>query len=225
MKRFCRIALPVILVPAVMLHFACNSNKRRTPPAAFFQKALDSVAGLGSYTVSSYPYLDSLFAKYPDADPATRFNYYGMYCGYYHTKVMDEKKALLYADSMILVTHNNPTIEEYDRKDAIANISKGDALFGLKQYNDAYQYYYLGKLAAEKSLDPCTISEYSYRLGMVMYKKASYDDAAFYFKKSFQESASCQESFGDFYRRQELLNNTALSYKKIGQNDSALRYY
>ncbi|HVX49066.1 MAG TPA: tetratricopeptide repeat-containing sensor histidine kinase [Chitinophagaceae bacterium] len=225
MKRFSKTGTPAILALWIFLFNACNHNGRHTPPAAFFQKALDSVAALGSYTSSAYPYLDSIFAAYPDADPSARFHYYGMYCGYYHTKVGNEKKALLYADSMIWITHKNPGMPDYDKNDAIANISKGDALFGLNQYNEAYQYYYLGKVAAEKSVDPCTFSEYSYRLGMVMYKKASFAEAATYFKQAFRESAACDASFPEFYRRQELLNNTALSYKKSNQPDSALVYY
>jgi len=209
----------------IITQIACKTNGRHTPPPAFFQKALDSVAGLGSYVTKAYPYLDSLFAAYPDADPSARFHYYGMYCGYYHTKVGDEKKTLLYADSMLWIVHKTPNMPDYDKNDAISNISKGDALFGLKQYNEAYQYYYLGKVAAKKSIDPCTFSEYSYRLGMVMYKKASFADAAEYFKQAFQESVSCEQSYSGFYRRQELLNNAALSYKKSGKNDSALAYY
>ncbi|HWB27854.1 MAG TPA: tetratricopeptide repeat-containing sensor histidine kinase [Chitinophagaceae bacterium] len=225
MKRFSSIVLPVIVAVCLCVFFACNLNRRHTPPAAFFQKALDSVAALGSYVTSAYPYLDSIFAEYPGADPTARFHYYGMYCGYYHTKIGDEKKTLLYADSMLWIIHKNPSMPDYDKNDAIANISKGDALFGLKQYNEAYQYYYLGKVAAEKSIDPCTFSEYSYRLGMVMYKKSSFAEAASYFKQAFNESKACPESYTEFYRRQELLNNTALSYKKSGQSDSALLYY
>lgn len=132
---------------------------------------------------------------------------------------------MVYADSLLLLVHNNPAMKDYEKLEALANISKGDILFATNEYNGAYQYYYLGKLAAEKSLDACTYSEYSYRLGMVMYKKASYTEAAVYFKQAFSESSTCKEQFSDFYRRQELLNNTALSYKKSGNNDSALLYY
>ena len=219
------IKLLLILALCILLQPGCGMNKRPTPPAAYFQKVFDSINRKDPFSTKSHFFLDSLFAANPNADPSSRFNYYSQYCGYYHVNVLDDKKALVYADSMIWVTHKNPGINDYDKKDAIANISKGDALFGLKQYTEAYQFYYLGKLAAEKSFDPCTYSEYSYRLGMVLYKKANYAEAAFYFKQAFNESAACTETFGSFYRRQELLNNTALGYKKSGQNDSALVYY
>ena len=194
-------------------------------PVAYFEKVFDSINSKAPFSSHSHHFLDSLFAANPDAAPSARFSYYAQYCGYYYVNVGDYKKALLYADSMIWVTHKNPSMPDYEKKDALANISKGDALFGLKQYNEAYQFYYLGKLAAEKSLDPCTYSEYSYRLGMVLYKKANYAEAAFYFRQGFDESEACAEDFGVFFRRQELLNNTALSYKKSGQPDSALVYY
>lgn len=215
----------MVIALCMVMYLACNTSQRHTLPAAYFQKLFDSINHNDPFSKNSHHFLDSLFAANPDADPFARFNYYSIYCGYYHINMGDDKKALLYADSMLWVTHKNPSIPDYEKKDAIANISKGDALFGLKQYNDAYQFYYLGKLAAAKSFDPCTYSEYSYRLGMVLYKKANYAEAAFYFRQGFNESEACSGDFGTFYRRQELLNNTALSYKKSGRADSALVYY
>lgn len=226
MKRYCSLLKLVSIALCLLLQPGCKQSAHTATSSAYFKQIEDSInASADPHSTRAHFLLDSLFHTNPAADPAARFSYYMQYCGYYHVNIKDDKKALVYADSMVWVVHNNPGIAEYDKKDAYANISKGDALFGLKRYNEAYQFYYLGKLAAEKTLDPCTYSEYSYRLGMVMYKKATYPDAAFYFKQAFFESAACPESFGVFYRRQELLNNTALGYKKSGQNDSALIYY
>lgn len=214
-----------LFLGCITLYTACNIDKQHTPPPEYFARIYDSVNQKYGYTENALHFLDSLFALYPKADIDTRFKYYGYSCAYYHIYKNDNKTAMVYADSLLLLVHNHPELKEYDKLDALANISKGDILFATKEYNAAYQYYYLGKVAAEKSLDPCTYSEYSYRLGMVMYKKTSYTDAAFYFKKAFTETDACKEDFSGFYRRQELLNNTALSYKKSGLSDSALAYY
>ncbi len=225
MKSFRSIIVISVLLGCMTLYIACNTNKRHTPPPAYFERILDSITQKYGFSQNALHFLDSLFILYPDADLASRFNYYGYSCAYYHVYKIDNKRAMVYADSLLLLVRNNPGMKDYDKQNALANISKGDILFASKEYNEAYQYYYLGKVAAEKSLDPCTYSEYSYRLGMVLYKKNSYADAAGYFKQSFDESNTCIENFSGFYRRQELLNNTALSYKKSGNNDSALLYY
>lgn len=228
MKRESRFRFCILFTLYVLLLSACSSINRHTPPPpAYFQKLFDSIAVKNDYSEQTHRFLDSLFAANPDADAASKYTYYNVNCGYYHTNtaVRSDKMVLLYADSMLWILHNNPGIKDYDKKDALANISKGDALYDLKEYNQAYQFYYQGKVAAEKSLDPCTYSEFSYRLGMAMYKQSNFTDAAVHFQKGFDESGACPERFGVFYRRQELLNNTALSYKKSGSNDSALMYY
>jgi len=214
-----------LLLSCIVCYMACNRDTQDTPPVAYFEKTYDSINQKFGFSDSGRRFLSVLFNKYPNADPNTRFKYYGYCCAYYYTFGISNKIAMQYADSMLLLVHNHPELKDYENKDALANISKGDILFAIKEYNAAYQYYYLGKVAAEKSLDPCTYSEYSYRLGMVMYRKTSYGEAAIYFKKAFEESGSCKEDFGLFYRRQELVNNTALSYKKSGQNDSAITWY
>lgn len=205
---------------------ACTLQPKNALPADYFLRVTDSVITQRyNYSDTSLHTLDSIFAANPSADLAARFKYYSYACGYYHQSRLNYTKALLYADSMLLLVHNNPGIKDREKLDAIANISKGDVLLSAKEYDGAYQYYYLGKLAAEKSLDACTYSEYSYRLGMVLYKKTSYTEAAVYFKKAFDESASCKNDFPVFFRRQELLSNAALSFNKSGQPDSAKLYF
>ncbi len=214
-----------MLFYATAMLTACSYQSKNTPPAAYLQHLTDSIKQRFYYTDTSLHFLDSVFAAYPSADLTARFYYYGYACGYYHLSGVNYAKALLYADSMLLLVHNNPGIKDREKLDAIANISKGDVLLSAKEYDGAYQYYYFGKRAAEKSLDACTYSEYSYRLGMVLYKKASYAEATVYFKKAFEESASCKNDFTVFYRRQELLSNIALSFNKSGQPDSAKLYF
>jgi signal transduction histidine kinase len=126
---------------------------------------------------------------------------------------------------MLELVNQRSNKEEFVSEEAIANMSKGDVLFSQEKYPQAYQYYYLAKLAAEKSLDPCTYSEYTYRLAMVLYKQSSYLKAADYFKMTFVKSENCKNDFSYFARRQEVLNNTGLSYFKANNLDSAKFYY
>lgn len=202
-----------------------NKNETQDKSVSYYTSILDSVGQQMQYSQQSFHFIDSVFAGYKGHDFSLRFKYLSFLCGYYHIGLKDENKAMAYADTMLMLVKSMADSTSYKKEEALANISKGDVLFAQKKYNDAYFYYYLGKVAAKKSLDACTYSEYSYRLAMVMYKTNNYQNAATFFKQGFNETASCDDDFRNFYRRQELLNNTALSYARNGDVDSAIRYY
>src|SRR6185503_364188 len=69
------------------------------------------------------------------------------------------------------------------------------------------------------------LSDYSYRMGMILYKMGHYKLAAGYFKESYRLSFPTRDKFADFYRNQEVLDNIALSYKHNGDLDSAMSYF
>lgn len=152
-----------------------------------------------------------------------RFKVYGFKCDIFHNRTNDPKKASLYADSMMYVVEQHK--EKYNQEYALANYSKGDVLFKAGNYDEAYTHYYQARLAGKTDLDSCTLGEYSFRLGMILYKQSRYKEAAENFKQSFAESSTCGIDFGRFYRLQQLLNNTGLGYFQAGMLDSALFYY
>ncbi|WP_153799377.1 ATP-binding protein [Foetidibacter luteolus] len=213
-------------IPVVVLFMACgNGNNPASKPESYYRHIIDSVSSQFGFSRQAVQLLDSIFSDHAAGNPSARFKYYSYLCGYYSLVANDTAKAMLYADSMLFITRQRSRKQDYRNEEAMANLAKGDVLFSQKNYSEAYFYYYKAKVAAEKSLDSCAYSEYSYRLAMVMYKTAVYADAASYFKQGFAESASCANDFNTFYRRQELLNNAALSYAKSNQPDSAKAYY
>ncbi|MFL9481774.1 ATP-binding protein [Chitinophagaceae bacterium LWZ2-11] len=169
-------------------------------------------------------YVDSIYALHPEADVHEKFKRLTFLCEYYYLHNINYKKAMLYADSMLIII-SKENKSDFRKEEALAKISKADVLFSTKNYADAYTYYSQARIAAKESLDSCTYSQYSYRLGMIMYKKKEYGNAVGYFKEAFDGSKGCKLDFWQFYRRQEILNNTALSFNKSGKLDSALMYY
>ncbi|GLU55832.1 tetratricopeptide repeat-containing sensor histidine kinase [Dyadobacter frigoris] len=142
----------------------------------------------------------------------------------YYPKTRDNYKGIAWLDSIFLILSTEELNKKYIREYSTALFQKGDLLFNIKRYNDAYQFYYRGKIIAQTIMDPCAVSEYTYRLGMVSYKQAKYSEAINNFKQCFEDAAYCIKDFRNFASRQELLANIALSYSKYNMTDSSLNY-
>lgn len=202
---------------------SCRNHNDTNPSLNIFYDQTRQADSFG-FSDATFQQLQAAFRQQKPTDFKSAFYYYEYGCGYYHINKRDEYAALKYADSMLMVVKKKGWRASDQREIAIANLSKGDILFSLQRYNEACDYYYWGKIAAEKSGDGYTLSEYSYRLGMAMYHKANYLAAARYFKNAFEESEPPKHNFADFYRRQEVLDNAALSYLYAHQPDSAVWY-
>jgi signal transduction histidine kinase len=176
------------------------------------------------YKGKAFNYLDSVYRHAKKLSVNERFKFYGFYCGYYYQQKKDYLKAMVYADSMVLIIEQSNNQNKMVKQYAQANYSKGDVYFAAGNYDDAYKYYFKTKLIA-KDLDKCTSSEYNYRLGMVLYRQKRFRSAADNFKLAYTEAGSCKKEFASFWRRQEVLSNVALSFAKANLPDSALAYY
>ena len=149
---------------------------------------------------------------------------YEFKAGIYTNQLNDPAKAGEIADSMIALVESND-IDKYQAEYALANFCKGDALFSLKKYNEAYTHYYHARMVGKTSLDSCTLSEYSFRLALILFRQARYAEAADGFRSSLSENSACYFDFPRYYRIQQVLNNIGLSFSRAGNSDSALVYY
>jgi signal transduction histidine kinase len=170
-------------------------------------------------------YLDSAYLMSKKLDLKRAYGYYWLNYNYYYHYKNERKPAMLYADSMLNLFDTPDKKLKFSSEYGQANFYKGDILFDENDYNEAYQYFYKGKVIGSNSLDGCILSDYSYRMAMIMYKQENFRIAAANFKNSSNEANACDLNFVSFYRRQELLNNTGLSYSKINMTDSALYFY
>jgi len=170
-------------------------------------------------------FIDSAFHTIKNPYVNDIFRYYGLKYLYYTKGIMKPRKALLYADSMLIMAKKSVNRKQYVSNYAEANFALGDSYFSLSQYSNAYQCYYQGYFMGKNNLKNEILAEYTYRMGMVMFKQAHYAEAANYFKLSFRQSLSYKESFLAFYQRQELLDNIGESFKNNGAIDSAATYF
>lgn len=173
----------------------------------------------------SIEYVDSVYSKYPNPGVGDLFRKYDhiRYCYFYDKKNYEE--AMRYSDSSLFILQNYANEKKYMWSYASANFFKGDNFLEQKKYNDAFQSFYKGKLVAESIYDPCALSEFDSRLGLVCYKQANFLDASVYFKMAFDKINKCSKNFIYAYEQQRLLDNIALSFDKSNMPDSAIYYF
>lgn len=218
--------LHAAILSGVLFAFSCNDTTNQDNEKKY-NKVLDTANLIfdGGNPQKALHYLDSATTQYKFLTPVQQFNRYEIHSNYfYHTK-NDKKHAMLYADSMLHLFSKRAEQLKYPAEYGRALFLKGDLLFDEGKYMDAYQYYYKGKMAGSNNLNNCMLGDYTYRMGMIMYKQEHYLLAASYFKQSWAQTNTCDWSFRSFYRRQELLSNIGLSYSMIDERDSAIMYY
>ena len=198
-----------------------QKNKDHIPYVDSIRATANHMVEAGNIAESRI-YFDSAYrviARPGIGDEIRKYNFMGQ--SYYPT-LKDYKNAILCLDSIFAIVNTKELIKEYKRDYATAVFHKGDWLFKLNKYSEAYHQYYTGKLIAETILDPCSISEFSYRLGMVSYQQGKYRVAASNFKQCFDAADHCIKDFRIYAFQQELLANTSLSYSKCGMIDSSI---
>lgn len=222
-QRYTHLFLAIIVCSLA----ACRSAPKyvEIQPEAEFKKYLDHAVQIGDsgYHKRALRYLDSAYASARHVGPVERYLYYAFYFNTYNHRLKDAGKAMRYADSMLLIAGQDE--ELYGKMLAEAHYAKGDAHLSRGEWTDAYNHIYTAKTLVRNNLDSCGLSDYSYRLGMILYKQHRYSEAGSEFQQAFYESRKCPDIFLYFYRRQELLDNIGLCFSKVGNHDSALFYY
>ena len=171
-------------------------------------------------------YLDSFYATQHYISVIDKWEYY-YFCFYtYMNNLKDDKKAMLYTDSMLLLIQSQKRSTHLNDYLSMSYYSKGDVLYHQGLFNDALDYFYLANKCVTGKYDSLLSSYYNYRIAMVMYKQQKYDESNVYFKRCYGDMYSCNDmQFSVFYRKQEVINSVALTYYKINELDSALIYY
>lgn len=221
--------LTVITVAWLGLLPSCKQAAvRSTQNEAAYNTIIDSANHLydAGRQSEALAYLDSVTTDLNSLTLSQKVVYYTLHYNYNYQITQNNSKAVYYANQLLKLSKTITNPEDHASVYSTALFYKGDALFRQNKYNEAYFNYYQGKIASSQSkkIQNCVLSDYSYHMGMILYKQEHYRMAAGYFKTSFKEAADCQETFRGFYRKQELLSNAGISYSEINELDSALLY-
>jgi signal transduction histidine kinase len=209
--------------------FSCAPNKNDNGNySPQFKSIYDTVTLY--YEIKKKPligtrYLDSSFKQLKHPFVNDWFRFYSFHFVYERKGAHNPRKTLLYADSMMLMAKKSITKKQYLINYAEANFATGDAYFDLSQFSDAYRYYYQGYFIGKNLINNEILAEYTYRMGMILFKQTYYLKAANYFKISYGQSMAYKNDFRAFYQRQELLGNIGESYKNANMVDSASHYF
>jgi signal transduction histidine kinase len=218
--------LCAVFFTALLMFASCSDNESKRKEIVY-DKILDTTNHIfdGGNPLKATRYLDSATAQQKFLSLKQKFANYEIHYNYFYHTRKNKDKAMLYADSMLNVMSSKKDQQQYPTEYGRANFDKGDLYFDEGKYSDAYQYYYQGKVAGNFSPKNCTLADYTYRMGMIMYKQEHYRLAAAWFKQSSAQTGNCEWNFRIFYRQQELLSNTGLSYSELDERDSALMFY
>lgn len=119
-----------------------------------------------------------------------------------------------------------------DRKNKLPNqyykalLCKGEACVFLKQYNTALKYYYRARQILNNG--NCQDGYLSVKMAGIYYKQKNYRLAAKLWSSSYNLILQCGDENAfqkQFYTLQGVLNNSGISYQRIGMLDSARYFY
>ncbi|QQL50819.1 tetratricopeptide repeat-containing sensor histidine kinase [Mucilaginibacter ginkgonis] len=211
----------------VFLIAACDKQANKSEDYTLqFKKIRDSAGKIAVKDPhKALQYLDSGFAtiKNPTFDDRFRVK-----ADHFFTKLKSDRNfrgALMSADSMLDFVGTNGGQQAHPADFAEANFAKGDAFYELRNYNDAYRYYFNGYIHGKKFFDKYVLSSYSYRMGMLTYQQQRFALSATFFKESFEQAEPYTSTFPIFFRNQEVLDNLGIVYRDMEKTDSALIYF
>lgn len=192
-----------------------------------FKPVFDTVSALyaTNQTEAGLRYLDSAMDQIRKPNLDDKFRALSFHYVYWQKDKRNYQKALMYADSMLAIAKKTTSKKQYLSNYVEANMAIGDTYFAMQRFSEAYQHYFEGFRIGKNNLNDRALSDYSYRMGMILYKMGNFKLASGYFKESYRLCTPTNDKFADFYRQQEVLDNIGISYKHNNEPDSAILYF
>lgn len=220
----------VVLLPVLCLFVSCDERieeyKLDEQPPGYLEPATIMLGELrAAGELDRYKYiLDSISAANRDKGITDLFYVWYLYADSYN-RIGEDSLADLYTDSAIQLIEDNSPSYFYRDNYLWAYYFKADNQLRAGRLDEAYSYYYQALSSAEKFNDECAIGYYHLKIGLLMFDAYQYRDALRYFTQAYNKCLTCKETFGYFYRTQELLNDIGLCYERLGMYDSAIYTY
>ncbi|RRB00904.1 ATP-binding protein [Larkinella rosea] len=232
-----RRSIPVWCLKWIVLAFILSFNSCDPFPAKDInhQARVDSLLDRADHlntiqnTNRAKLFLDSAYARFPEAGILDRYRKYQRLLTYYSDRnnTINLVIAEQYIDSLFLLFDREGIKNKYRAEYALAHLNRGDHMQFRKNYDEAYSYYFRGKILIDP-IDKCKRNPYTARVASMTYEQKNYAKAAGYYKQAYQEAMECPEgdSFDNlFVNRQGYLSNVAQCYSLLNRLDSAVYFY
>ena len=169
----------------------------------------------------AYLALDSIKQHDPAVNPLFVFKYYRFMSGEYFSLGKTDS-SIMFAQKLLPILNEIGSPEELPAYYSLAYYTLSDIYYNQNNFLEAFKYLYMGKQVS--GADHVALSEYNYRIGMILYRQGEYLLAA----RSFKDAAETYQkdsTFERIYRHQEVLANTGLGYGRAHQPDSAYIWF
>ncbi len=166
--------------------------------------------------------MDSFYSNYHARANNCLIYRYSHTGGFYYTvKIYDS--SLIFIDSLLTLLEQNDNSKIYPSEYIDALGRKGDLLYAMNHFIQAYTYFFKAGQIADQQSDSCVRHGINYGLAMISYKQKKYRAATDYFKLSYKYGTYCN-NLGRA-SLQGVLDDIALCYERMGYADSAVIYY
>lgn len=171
--------------------------------------------------------VDSFFRTYTGLSFKDSCNYYVFKCDFIWDYYQDTDACLAYADTLKQMLLPYKALPQAVTLLAKAHYLAGDAYYRKNNYIQTFQEYLAARLLGQEVLDLCILSDYSYRMAMILYRQDRFQESLLYFKECLNRLQECNYSDNPMrhYFTQEVLGNIALCYDAIREPDSAIAFY
>ncbi|WP_207632939.1 tetratricopeptide repeat-containing sensor histidine kinase [Foetidibacter luteolus] len=208
---------------------SCGNRSDQAYHPSFFDSVYNRLPGPGDTSVrpGDLELLDAAYSAFPNMGTGDLYRKYRYKFLYFFEVLGDEKRGLVFTDSIINLLAGKEENPDFVRLYVNALFNKGDILAQGKRYQESALYYMQGhKVALEKLTDPCSLVEYNARMGRLLYKQGNYERAIASFQAGLLDQSLCDtNSFFKFKATQEYLDNIGMCYNALSNYDSANHYY
>lgn len=225
--------LPVLLAGIFILTAILSSCRQGNDLDERTARQVDSLFGPSHDSVAKGPRkaINSAVAVYNRQKRKSvelRLHYYN-FVAYAYSLLGKTDSAVLYADSSILITDEHPlTDSAWQLRYISRHYTKGSILYNAGRVQPAIDEFFKAKDQSEKLKNQCDANLIYHLLGLALYKQQRYDIAKQYFQRTLDIVKGCAVPSKNIYFDldiQELINDVALCYNKMGISDSARIYY
>lgn len=215
--------IAILVAIYMQFHISCDSSSNHSD--RLFEIIADSLRNHASNTHKYAIELDNIASKHK-LNKINKIEYFKIKAQ--QAKEYDNhQSAILYIDSAIAIAEAGISDKNLANNLISILVYKGDLYSELHNSNQALQLYIRAVTIMKNDLTQlCLHPDIFEKLGQVQYNLKMYNAAAASFKNGFDVSLQCNaDEFKKFVGGHISLSNTALSYSKAGNIDSAEYYF